>query len=131
MGKKITCTNEVTLYLSKYLKRPSSNSKLNNEETSYIALKDETNSDCVFRGKAEDYVIGKELGKGAYAVVKNALHKHTNKKMAIKIYEKFRLSDPQRKSSVNREIVILKKIDHPNIVKLFEVIDSKKEVVNT
>jgi MAP/microtubule affinity-regulating kinase len=71
------------------------------------------------------------LGKGAYAVVKNAVHKQTNKKMAIKIYEKFRLSDPQRKSSVNREIVILKKIDHPNIVKLFEVIDSKKEVVFT
>ena len=108
------------------MNRPYSNTKLNEEP--YSSTKEETNPDSPFRGKIEDYLIGKELGKGAYAIVKNAVHKQTNLKMAIKIYEKYKLSDPQRKSSVNREIVILKKINHPNIVKLYEVIDSSKQV---
>jgi hypothetical protein len=82
----------------------------------------------IFRGRIEDYAIGKEIGKGAYAIVKQAYHKPTNKKMAIKIYEKVKLLDPQRKNSVKREIQILKKIEHDNIVKLYEVIDNQKQV---
>lgn len=82
----------------------------------------------VFRGRIEDYSIGKEIGKGAYAIVKLAHHKPTGKKMAIKIYEKVKLLDPQKKNSVKREIQILKKLDHLNIVKLYEVIDCVKQV---
>ena len=59
-----------------------------------------------------DYTIGRQVGQGAYAQVKEAIHKSTGKKYAIKIYEKFRLHDTQRKRSVNNEINILKKIDH-------------------
>ena len=59
-----------------------------------------------------EYTIGRQVGQGAYAQVKEAIHKSTGKKYAIKIYEKFRLQDTQRKRSVNNEINILKKIDH-------------------
>ena len=72
--------------------------------------------------------MGKELGKGAYAVVKLAVHKASNRKFAVKVYEKYRLLDPIRKNSVKREIEILKKIDHVSIVKLHEVIDTPKQV---
>lgn len=72
--------------------------------------------------------MSKELGKGAYAIVKHAVHKVTNKKFAIKIYEKYKLLDPIRKNSVKREIEILKKVDHISIVKLHEVIDTSKQV---
>jgi len=72
--------------------------------------------------------LGKELGKGAYAIVRHAIHKGTNKKFAIKIYEKYKLLDPIRKNSVKREIEILKKVDHITIVKLHEVIDTIKQV---
>jgi len=76
-------------------------------------------------------VIGKEIGKGAYAVVKQAVHKPTNKKFAIKIYEKVKLLDAERKGSVKREIQILKKMDHhDNIVKLIEVIETNRQVKN-
>lgn len=88
-----------------------------------------TQASYLFQGRIEDYAIGKEIGKGAYAIVKQALHKPTNRKMAVKIYEKSKLLDPQRKSSVKKEIQILKKIDHPNIVKLHEIIDSPKQVI--
>lgn len=82
----------------------------------------------IFRGKIDDYIFGKEIGKGAYAIVKIVTHKILNKKFAIKIYEKFKLIDPVRKNSVKREIEILKKIDHNSIVKLHEVIDTPKQV---
>lgn len=82
-----------------------------------------------FRGRLEDYAIGKEIGKGAYAIVKQALHKPTNRKVAIKIYEKVKLLDSQRKNSVKREISILKRIDNQYIVKLVEMIDNSKQVL--
>lgn len=82
-----------------------------------------------FGGRINDYVIGKEIGKGAYAVVKQAMHKPTGLKLAIKQYDKFKLMDQSRKSAVKREIQIMKNLDHPNIVKLYEVIDTPKQVI--
>ena len=53
-----------------------------------------------------DYIIGKQVGQGAYATVRLAIHKRTGKKVAIKIYEKSRLLDPQRRKSVRQEAKI-------------------------
>jgi hypothetical protein len=103
-------------------KKPEIELKLNEASLS-------TEASNAFRGRIEDYAIGKEIGKGAYAIVKQALHKLTNKKMAIKVYEKVKLLDTQRKNSVKREVQILKKLEHINIVKLNEVIDNPKQVI--
>lgn len=73
-------------------------------------------------------MIGKEIGKGAYASVKCSSHKPTNTKVAIKVYEKLKLNDSHKRNAVKREIETLKKVDHPKIVKLFEVIDTVKQV---
>ena len=81
-----------------------------------------------FRGRIEDYKFIKEIGKGSYAAVKSAVHKSTGRKYAIKIYEKYKLMDPAKKAAVKREIQILKKIEHENIVGLLEVIDATKQV---
>ena len=53
------------------------------------------------------YKLGDIIGKGSYAVVKLAEDTYTNKKVAIKTYDKFRLIDPQRRMNVKREIEIL------------------------
>lgn len=37
------------------------------------------------------YILGSNLGQGAYAQVKSAIHKETGKMVAIKIYDKFKL----------------------------------------
>lgn len=103
------------------IKRDLVDSKLNEGSLS-------TEASSIFRGRFEDYAIGKEIGKGAYAIVKQGLHKPSNKKVAIKIYDKVKLLDTQRKNSVKREIQILKRLDHQNIVKLHEVIDNSKQV---
>jgi serine/threonine protein kinase len=70
----------------------------------------------------ENYNIWSDIGKGSYATVKLATHKITMQKCAIKIYSKKSLEDPTLKKNVKREIKILKKIDHNNIVKFYEEI---------
>jgi MAP/microtubule affinity-regulating kinase len=44
------------------------------------------------------------------------------------MYDRYKLMDVQRKKSALREIKILSKLNHPNIVKLYESIDSSKYV---
>jgi len=99
----------------------TSNSLVNNMITNPAEM-------SLFRGKIEDYKFVKEIGKGAYAVVKSAIHKSSGVKYAVKIYEKYKLMDPAKKAAVKREIQILKQIDHKNIVKMYEVIDAAKQV---
>lgn len=60
--------------------------------------------------------------------MKLATHNSTNCRVAVKIYEKFKLVDTQRKKSVMREVKILQKISHPNILDLYEAFDSPKQV---
>ena len=53
-------------------------------------------------------------------------HKVTGDFFALKIYEKFRLTDPMKKKAVQREIAVLKKVSHPNVIKLVELIETPK-----
>ena len=76
----------------------------------------------------DNFIIGKELGKGSFATVKLGIHKITNKKYAIKIYSKTNLYDIEKRNSVKNEISILKQLNHENIMKLYEVIDTKKYI---
>jgi MAP/microtubule affinity-regulating kinase len=62
------------------------------------------------------------VGEGAYASVRVAMCRPLSKKVAIKVYEKGKLREPQRKKSVRREIRILQMLDHPNIVKILDVV---------
>jgi serine/threonine protein kinase len=77
----------------------------------------------------EDYIIGKQIGQGAYAVVRVGLHKPTGKKVAMKIYEKKKLMEPQRHKSVKREIKLMDSISHPSIIQLYETIETRNHVV--
>jgi len=62
------------------------------------------------KNNLDEYVIGKQIGQGAYAVVRVGLHKPTNKKVAMKIYKKYKLMDPNRRKSVKREIKLMEKM---------------------
>lgn len=48
--------------------------------------------------------------------------------MAIKVYEKIKLREPQRKKSVRREIRILQMLSHPNIVKILDVVETNNHL---
>lgn len=76
----------------------------------------------------DDYIIGKQIGQGAYAIVAFGIHKETSKKVAIKVYEKYKLLDPQRRKSVRCEIRLMERLRHPNIVVFHEALDTPKQI---
>ena len=76
----------------------------------------------------DNYFIGKRIGQGAYAVVRLGLHRSLNQKIAVKIYEKTKLMEPNRRKSVKREMKIMEKLDQEHIAKLYEVFESHKQV---
>jgi serine/threonine protein kinase len=49
-----------------------------------------------------NYLVGKIIGEGAYATVRVAIYKPKQQKIALKIYEKSKIKDAQRKKSVIR-----------------------------
>lgn len=53
------------------------------------------------------FEIGQIIGQGSYAVVRKAKDVLTDRIVAIKIYDKFRLIDPQKRNNVKREMHIL------------------------
>ncbi len=79
-------------------------------------------------GKLENYTVGKAIGQGAYAIVHQCQHKQTMKKYAIKIYQKAKLNDSMKRKAVQREILALRKIDHPNIIKMHDLIETSREI---
>ncbi|XP_035230990.1 MAP/microtubule affinity-regulating kinase 3-like isoform X6 [Stegodyphus dumicola] len=71
------------------------------------------------------YRLLKTIGKGNFAKVKLAKHLPTGKEVAIKIIDKTQLN-PSSLQKLFREVRIMKILDHPNIVKLFQVIETEK-----
>ncbi|XP_039761678.1 serine/threonine-protein kinase MARK2-like isoform X4 [Pararge aegeria] len=71
------------------------------------------------------YKLLKTIGKGNFAKVKLAKHVPTGKEVAIKIIDKTQLN-PSSLQKLFREVRIMKMLDHPNIVKLFQVIETEK-----
>lgn len=75
-----------------------------------------------------DYELGSELGKGSYGTVRVGIHSVTNEKVAIKSYEKSSLLHPNRRKAVEREIKILQKLQHPNIIKLLNTLETSSSI---
>ena len=73
-------------------------------------------------------IIGKALGKGTFGKVKMASHTLTGEKVAVKILEKSRIKDKKDIERISREIKILKKVRHPNIIQLYEIIETESEL---
>ncbi|WWC69471.1 uncharacterized protein I206_103412 [Kwoniella pini CBS 10737] len=85
--------------------------------------------------------IGRTIGKGASGRVKIAKHQKTGQYAAIKIVPKHALLMTSRMSmadagakhdkavlGIEREIVIMKLIDHPNVMSLYDVWETAKEL---
>jgi 5'-AMP-activated protein kinase catalytic alpha subunit len=57
-----------------------------------------------------------------------ANHSLTGEKVAVKILEKSRIKDKKDIERISREIKILKKVRHPNIIQLYEIIETESEL---
>lgn len=69
-----------------------------------------------------DYMMTYELGAGGFSVVKLAINKNKGTECAIKIVEKSKLTEADI-ISLKLEVDILNGLNHPNIIKCYEVYD--------
>ena len=76
------------------------------------------------RDKINNYIIGETLGEGAFGKVKLGKHIPTGEKVAIKIITK----DLIDINKIKKEIKILQRIKHINIIQLYEIIETKKHL---
>ncbi|KAJ3074365.1 Map microtubule affinity-regulating kinase [Podochytrium sp. JEL0797] len=67
------------------------------------------------------YQVTKILGEGSYGRVKLAV--------ALKIINKTSIKKPEHVTRIKREVRILRLLNHPNIVKLYDVAETDKEII--
>ncbi|CAD8205468.1 unnamed protein product [Paramecium pentaurelia] len=68
----------------------------------------------------KDYtLLNPPLGNGAYGEVRKAIHKSTNLMRAVKIIHKSQTTKQEQERLIN-EVEILQKLDHPNIIQIYE-----------
>jgi len=86
---------------------------------------DESEESVIYLGR---YETGRVIGVGGYAEVRIGKDLKTNKKVAIKVIKKD-LSDKKMLERLEREISFLCCMDHPNIVKLYDVINKEETAI--
>ena len=74
--------------------------------------------------KVGHYILGKVLGEGTFGKVRLGTHTLSGEKAAIKILEKSRIKSQKDVERISREIRILKKLHHPNVIQLYEIIEN-------
>ncbi len=72
-----------------------------------------------------NFKLDKKIGEGRFSIVKLGIHSLTKEPVAIKILDKTKIASLEDKERINREIKIMKKINHFNITKLYSVIETK------
>ncbi|KAI6203335.1 Leucyl-tRNA synthetase [Aphelenchoides besseyi] len=73
------------------------------------------------------YDLEHTIGKGHFAVVKLARHVFTGEKVAVKVIDKTKL-DAESAADLMQEVRCMKLVQHPNIVRLYEVIDTQTKL---
>eukprot|EP00268_Persea_americana_P024116 TRINITY_DN23589_c0_g2_i1.p1 TRINITY_DN23589_c0_g2~~TRINITY_DN23589_c0_g2_i1.p1 ORF type:complete len:630 (+),score=137.15 TRINITY_DN23589_c0_g2_i1:371-2260(+) len=75
-----------------------------------------------------DYILGPKIGSGSFAVVWRARHRCLGDEVAVKEIEKKNLSSNKAKESLFKEISTLSPIRHPNIIRLYEAIETAEKI---
>ena len=70
------------------------------------------------------YDLEKILGKGNFATVRLGKHRLTGSTVAVKVVDKKEL-DPANLDKIQREIMILRKLSHENIIQLYQVMETE------
>ncbi|XP_060102642.1 serine/threonine-protein kinase DCLK2 isoform X2 [Heteronotia binoei] len=74
----------------------------------------------------EKYKVGKVIGDGNFAVVKECIERTTGKEFALKIIDKGKCCGKEH--LIENEVSILRRVKHPNIIMLIEEMDTTTEL---
>ncbi|XP_034753467.1 serine/threonine-protein kinase DCLK2 isoform X2 [Etheostoma cragini] len=104
------------------------NGSLNNPEEQTNQLSPEVNGNRYLPASTilEKYKIGKVIGDGNFAVVKECVERSTGKEFALKIIDKAKCTGKEH--LIENEVAVLRKVKHPNIIMLIEEVDTPSEL---
>ena len=68
------------------------------------------------------------MGEGTFGKVRLGTHILTGEKVAVKVLEKSKIKDKKDVERISREIKILKKLHHPNVVQIYEIIETERDL---
>ena len=74
--------------------------------------------------KIGNYLIQRTLGQGTFGKVKLGLYIPNNEKVAIKVLEKYKMTEKEDQIRVKREFDMLSKFNHPNVIMVTEIFES-------
>ncbi|XP_073804872.1 serine/threonine-protein kinase DCLK2 isoform X4 [Danio rerio] len=74
----------------------------------------------------DKYKIGKVIGDGNFAVVKECVERSTGKEFALKIIDKNKCRGKEH--LIENEVAVLRRVKHPNIIMLIEEVDTPAEL---
>ncbi|KAE8615240.1 hypothetical protein XENTR_v10008449 [Xenopus tropicalis] len=75
------------------------------------------------------YELLETLGKGTYGKVKRAIERFSGRVVAIKSIRKDKIRDEQDMVHIRREIEIMSSLNHPHIIRIYEVFENKDKIV--
>lgn len=78
--------------------------------------------------KKRGYTLGTAIGEGSYAKVKAAYSDKAKARVAVKIINKKKAPRDFREKFLPRELMVIKQVDHENIIKLHEIIEFHNKV---
>jgi calcium-dependent protein kinase len=77
---------------------------------------------------ADIYRLGKLIGTGTYGEVRMCFHRESGAKRAVKIIRKDLMTNEGLRANLDKEISILRSLDHPNVVRIFEFFEEVKRL---
>ncbi|RZC01477.1 CBL-interacting serine/threonine-protein kinase 9 isoform D [Glycine soja] len=80
------------------------------------------------RTRVGKYELGKTIGEGSFAKVKFAKNVENGNHVAIKILDRNHVLRHKMMEQLKKEISAMKMINHPNVVKIYEVMASKTKI---
>lgn len=76
---------------------------------------------------SNNYEITDELGQGSFGVVLKGIHKQTKQERALKVIPRSKIT--RKIDRFINEVNALKVLDHPNVIRLYEVYETDTDVI--
>uniref|UniRef100_A0A3Q1IJ84 Serine/threonine-protein kinase DCLK2 n=1 Tax=Anabas testudineus TaxID=64144 RepID=A0A3Q1IJ84_ANATE len=113
---------------SHHISSTNANGSLNHHQEQSNRLSPEVNGNRCLPASTilEKYKVGKVIGDGNFAVVKDCVERSTGKEFALKIIDKAKCRGKEH--LIESEVAVLRKVKHPNIIMLIEEVDTPSEL---
>ncbi|XDV15259.1 hypothetical protein PO909_015383, partial [Leuciscus waleckii] len=131
---KFSCNKRIGVPLRLSVQIPAHHSSATNVNGSSETLQQYNNSVSpevngnrnIAASISDKYKIGKVIGDGNFAVVKECVERSTGKEFALKIIDKNKCRGKEH--LIENEVAVLRRVKHPNIIMLIEEVDTPTEL---